>query len=508
MSVADDERLGMLESRLQAADVAEMPPKGGTPTSVELNPAVVHWRRRLQCMTAMYSLFWLLAANLVGLWLAALLIWPNIGHAMGEFTYGRWMPLHMDWQLYGWCSLPLVGLLMRYFLGEGDGVDAHIGFMLWSVALGLGGVMSLHGVVSGKLFLNWSGVARLAFPVAQLVLWAILFCASIARWRRIRKFDTKQWLQFGLLLLLLVSPLALFWTAGATVYPPIDPESGGATGHSLLASSLGIIFIFGLLPYFLKLPPYEGAVVGRRDFTCEDRRSIAANTMRSSRVKPLRMAPAHWRWIYLLGFVISAGVWALLDHGNASNTQPGQILGLGVLLLWMPLLYQYYRAFVWPQRLRMWLGAFFFWWAFLTLSGFISFLPGVLDVMKFTNGLVAHAHLAMAGMLGAFNMLIIGTLGSAEAGDPWADRSAFWLWQVGTLLYVLAMLAQGVREGLDPTVLFGTNAVTTVLYVLRLLAGLIMVAANLRWLARLQAQRNHEWVSHPQSVGEGVCYES
>jgi cytochrome c oxidase cbb3-type subunit 1 len=400
---------------------------------------------------------WLLAANLVGVWLAVVLIWPELGMGMGEFTYGRWMPLHMDWQLYGWCSLPLVGLLMALFFESDSAMDAHVGFFGWSFALAFGGAMSLCGFVSGKLFLNFDGWARIAFPTAQLLLWAVLAAAGYARWQRIIKFDTKQWLLLGLLVLLFVSPISLLWASGADVYPPIDPDSGGATGHSLLASSLGIIFIFGLLPRLLRLKMKTCAKV--------------------------------WTRRYVVAYMLSIGAWSLLDHGNASNTQIGQVLGLCVLLIWVPILRAYYRSFEWPVLMQPWLRAFFFWWGFLTVSGCISFLPGVLDVMKFTNGLVAHAHLAMAGMLGAFNMLILGSLGRVAARDPWADRFGFWCWQVGTFIYVVAMLMQGVREGLDPTVLFGVNRVTTIFYSVRLLAGALLVLANLRWVYLLDGVR-------------------
>ena len=145
------------------------------------------WRRELQLTTAAYSLGWLVAANLVGVWLAALLVWPRLGQLMSEWTYGRWMPLHMDWQLYGWCSLPLVGLLMHYFLSPKNGnrrYELHLGFGAWSLALLIGGWLSLHAVVSGKLFLNWAGLGRVAFPVAQLLLLTILMLASVARFRR------------------------------------------------------------------------------------------------------------------------------------------------------------------------------------------------------------------------------------------------------------------------------------------------------------------------------------
>jgi cytochrome c oxidase cbb3-type subunit I len=438
-----------------------------------MNPSELVWNRRLQGMTALYSMFWLLASNIVGLWLASLLIWPGLGKFAGEFTYGRWMPIHMDWQLYGWCSLPLVGLLMRYFLSDIFKVDAHLGFLVWSIALGLGGILSLNGIVSGKLFLNWSSIGRIAFPVAQTVLWAILANGWYARWQRIGRMDLKFFFQLGMLILLLVSPLALFWTAGNDVYPPIDPESGGATGHSLLASSLGVIGIFGVFPLLLKLKP----------------RSVA----RSRQI------------VYAVAFVISLSIWLLLDHGNASNTQTGQVLGLGILVFWAPLVALYYHAYHWPAGLRKWLHAFFFWLAFLTLNGFINFLPGILDVMKFTNGLVAHAHLAMAGMVSAFNILILGTIGHTEDDDPWCDTLAFWLWQSGVFLYVIAMTIQGVREGLDPTVLFEGNSVTTFFYSLRLVAGGIIIAANLRWLGLLDRLRRGAMAS--TQLGRGIVYE-
>ncbi|MBC2603959.1 hypothetical protein [Puniceicoccus vermicola] len=430
------------------------------------------WSRRLQRATGIYSLGWLLLANLVGLWLATLLVWPGAGKWVGELTYGRWMPLHMDWQLYGWCSLPLVGLLMSFFLKSGDGAEVHLGFLSWSTALVVGGALSLLGVVSGKLFLNWAGVGRVVFPAAQVLLWGILVAASWRRWRTCRRWDRVQSLHAVLLIVLLASPIALFLTSGSETYPPIDPESGGATGHSLLASSLGMIGIFGILPWVLRVPRV-GA--GR---------------------KIVR--------VYAGAFIVSLGIWAVLDHGNASNRSIGQNLGLGVLLGWVPLTLAYYRAFAWQGAIRRWLWAFLFWWGLLTLTGFITFLPGVLDWLKFTNGLVAHAHLAMAGMVSALNMLILGSLGKSGKGDPWADASAFWIWQVGTLLYVVSMMVQGVREGLDPTVLFGPNPTTEVFYRFRWFAGVLLVSANLRWIYCLA----RGWLVRPvvaEVLVKGVC---
>lgn len=410
------------------------------------------WRRQLQQVTAAYSFLWLLLANLVGLWLALLLVWPELAAGLGEWTYGRWMPLHMDWQLYGWCALPLVGLLLSAFLSPRYGSrpgDLHVGFGAWSLALLLGGWSSLHGVVSGKLFLNWQGAGRVAFPVAQMVLVAVLGLAVWGAWHAGRASKLELGIKVGALLLLLSSPLALFITAGREVYPPIDPTSGGATGHSLLASSLGIILIFGLMPWLLRVP------------------------QRATRVN-------QWK-VFAAAYLISCGIWALIEHGNASNESLNQVLGLAVLLAWVPLVVWYHRGFVWPAGLRLWRYAFYAWWGLLTVDGFLTFLPGVLDVLKFTNAMVGHAHLAMAGMVSALNMLILGSLGSVESDDPWLDRSAFWLWQIGTCLYVLVMTVQGVREGLEPQVLWSENRLTHAIYLLRLLAGLLMLAASVRW---------------------------
>ena len=40
-----------------------------------------------------HGVAWLLIANLVGLLLATLLLFPGLNHWLGELTYGRWMPV-------------------------------------------------------------------------------------------------------------------------------------------------------------------------------------------------------------------------------------------------------------------------------------------------------------------------------------------------------------------------------------------------------------------------------
>jgi cytochrome c oxidase cbb3-type subunit 1 len=413
----------------------------------------------------LHSLFWLVAANLVGLLLATELLYPAIGDALAPLTYGRWMPLHLDWQLYGWCSLPLVGALVAWFSPPSPFdlrpsafppslVTGHwslatpqralrTALALWSIALAAGGLSWLLGETSGKLFLDWHGWARPLLPLAMSVLWTVL--ASLAWWHHTRFSRTGLTARIAFLLVLLAIPAALYWSAGDDVYPSVNPDSGGATGASLLGSTLGIIAIFGLLPAFLGIR--------------------ATNTHRSAH-------RAFWAF-----FAFSCAAFAAIDHGHASHHAAGQIIGLAVLLGWLPLTWIYFRRFDWTPATRPWLVAAFGWWTLLVITGLITFLPGYSEQFKFTHGLVAHAHLAMAGLVTSVHVAILNELRPARP-----LRTGFVLWQSACALYVTAMLILGSQESAHAAELFRSESWTQALLTLRLLAGLAMTAASLRWL--------------------------
>ncbi len=59
---------------------------------------------RLVSTIRRHSLGWLVAANAIGVLLAMLLLQPELNDWLAPLTYGRWVPLHLDWQLYGWCA--------------------------------------------------------------------------------------------------------------------------------------------------------------------------------------------------------------------------------------------------------------------------------------------------------------------------------------------------------------------------------------------------------------------
>lgn len=394
---------------------------------------------------ALHAVGWFVAANAVGVWLAAILVWPALGDLLAPLSYGRWMPLHHNWQLYGWCSLPLVGVLMTWILTPehpGRSRHARVALGAWSLALGLGGLSWLSGVVSGKLFLDWHGWAQPLLPLAMLVLWTVL--AAHVWWRRGELTRGGRWARWAVIGALAAVPTVMYFASERSVYPPVNPDSGGATGASLLGSTLGIIMIYGALPRLLGRPVVVGAS----------------------------------RWggegVFWASLAVSWMVFGLIDHGHASHHAWDQLIGLAALIAWVPLAWCRFRAFAWPPGVRWALVLAFTWWLALVANGYWSFLPGVAERLKFTDGLVAHAHLAMAGLVTSMNLAILGVLLPGAMKTTWP----FWLWQAGCAVQVAVLLALGWWQGGAPGDAYRSDVWMTAGYAVRLMAGVGMLLAS------------------------------
>jgi cytochrome c oxidase cbb3-type subunit 1 len=402
---------------------------------------------RILAVAAWHSLAWLVIANGIGLLLATLLLFPGVNGWLGEFTYGRWMPLHLNLQLYGWCSLPLVAWLFKTYRVHCAPASrwGRTTLWMWSAALVVGAVTWLTGHSSGKLFLDWTGYSRILFPLALCFLWLVLAGSLKHHWRGEKHRTAKI---IGLIGLLTVPP-TLYWAASPHVYPAINPVTGGPTGASLLDSTLGIVLILLLLPVGL----------GRRQKP-------------KSRINRLVLG---WYGIELL-------VYLGMGHHDSSNHWPSQFLGLGSLLPWMVMMPLYYQSFDWPRQSRRWRISFLSWWLLLLASGWFAFLPGVLDHLKFTDGLVAHSHLAMAGFVSSLNLFLLANFLDHDAkclNSKWA----FIAWQTGLGFYVVAMAVAGWIEGGDPAFTIVPGVTRNALYAVRLAGGALMFSASVNWLA-------------------------
>ena len=115
------------------------------------------------------------------------------------------------------------------------------------------------------------------------------------------------------------------------------------------------------------------------------------------------------------------------------------------------------------------------------ISGWIMFLPEVADRVKFTNVLVAHSHLAMAGLVTSLHLALLLNLGPGRA----PHAASFWLWQAGCVLHIGALAWLGWKEAAAPTLLYARGGVADLCYGLRLVAGAAMLLASIDWLGTL-----------------------
>jgi cytochrome c oxidase cbb3-type subunit I len=399
---------------------------------------------------AWHSLFWLVFANAIGVLLAILLLLPGLNRQLGEWTYGRWMMVHMNLELYGWASLPLVGFLFRVY-GADRGTIAQWCrpvLWVWSAALGVGVYSWLSGNSSGKLFLDWSGYARVLFPLALLTLWLLLaFALVVGRHQAERKSMLSSAVKVAGLVALFAVPYLIYIKSGPGAYPPVNPDTGGPTGASQLESSLAVVLVLLTLPFGIARRNGSGA------------RTVVVS------------------WIVLAS---EAVLCALMQHGDISHHQPAQYLSLASVLLWLPLVPQYYAAFHWHANTRKWRTALMWWWGALVVTGWIFFLPGVLDHFKFTDGLVGHSFVAMAGF--ASSLLIFAMVQMlGEGGWIFNSIRSIWLWHCGVAAYVVLMTIAGWLEGSDPSFTIVPGLARNVLYVLRLVTGILMLLASLDW---------------------------
>ena len=389
-----------------------------------------------------------MVANAVGLLLSILLIFPKVGLIFGEWTYGRWLPLHLNWQLYGWTALPLVAWVF-FLLPQSRNSLAKascLGIRAWSAVLALGGISWLTGHTSGKIFLDWTGFLRVLFPAVILYLWGVLALA----WYRGEK---RNWFVVPGLLVLLAVPFGLYFASSPEVYPHVDQSTGGPTGASLLNSTLSVVFLLLILPLALRHKP-PGKSLDRLVWGF-----FAVN--------------------FFLGLYSET-----LPH---SHHHPGQITCLASLLLWLGLLPYYYSKQEWKTPHPLWQKAMFVWLGVLILNGFITFLPGILDRLKFSNALVAHSHLAMAGFTTSLLIFVLQQILPQKIALRMNNRRAFWSWHLATAGYIVLMIFAGIFESTDPSFLTYPGVLRDTLYGLRSLSGLALFLVSIHWWKALQS---------------------
>lgn len=380
--------------------------------------------------------------------MATLLVWPRAGEGLGALSYGRWATLHLDLLLYGWSALPLVGLLLRGVGAAGSRPRWSIGAVwLWSGSLLFAASWWLAGHTSGRLFVEWSGPARGLFTANLVWLWCVLASSLVDR--RIGDGRRRAWRAMVVVALAPV-PWAFWSGTRVTFHPPINPASGGPTGDGLLASSLGLVVVFLLTPLLLELPQVGGR-----------------------------------RWIRVIWLLLGLHFALFLAwRGEHSHRDPREVAALASVALWLPFVIRAWRSYAWPAAARRWRHALLGWSSFLVVTAVLPYLwPELLDAWKFTDVLVAHAHLAMAGVVTAFVAVVLVSLAEGTTlQHVLAPRGSFWTWQAGCIVFVASMALLGTLEAGRPDLLYRPSTAASVLLWVRCAAGVAMTGAAVSWL--------------------------
>lgn len=387
-----------------------------------------------------HALAWLVIGNSVGLYLALLLIYPD--WQAGALTYGRWVPVHLNVQLYGWTSLPLVAWLIAVYEVDQSRVASWgpAAVWAWSAALVIGICHWLGAHTSGKIFLDWQSAGLWALMLAMMFLWCVLMASWQERslqWSTARKKTT-----FIALLGLALVQATLAFAASPAVYPPIDCTTGGPTGSSLQGSALLVIGLMLLLP------------------------RVALDRRHNRKERGI--------WLF---FGFSWLVFGVIETIGGTHHDVHQIASMLCLLPWIWLIPMDWARFVWPAGSRAWRLAMIGWWCLLVVNGLLVYQPGVLDRLKFTQALVAHSHLAMAGFTTSFCALLIVLLTKRRMSGAIPVA----IWHLAVLVMILSLTISGWHEGKDPSWMLAQETWRAFGFIIRAQCGGLMLAVSLLW---------------------------
>jgi cytochrome c oxidase cbb3-type subunit I len=390
-----------------------------------------------------HALAWLVVGNAVGLYLSVLLLAPS--WQLAPWTYGRWVPVHLNVQLYGWTALPLVAWLFSIYEVDRSRFAnwAPAAVWAWSSALAMGAYHWLNGTTGGKIFLDWKDAALWGFVVAMVMLWLVL-CLS---WKDQASHWTLRKMKATLagLIGLAFVPVSIIITASPKTYPPVDRLTGGPSGSSLLGSSLIVVGLILLLPRVLGTPGKGKAGWGTWSY-------FAACWLYFGIAEAIGGTHLDW-WQNSALFLMPPWAWLLIRDGE---------------------------GFSWPPTSRLWRVSMLGWWGALTLTGYLMYFPWILERIKFTQGLVAHSHLAMAGFTTSFCAFLIVLMTGRNFG---AWKSAL-IWQGSVLAMLLILATMGWQEGLEPSWMITQPTWREAGLVLRSLCGVLMLLVSINWFAQ------------------------
>ena len=429
---------------------------------------------------AVTTVIWGIIGMLVGVLLAAQLIWPSLTMDISWLSYGRLRPLHTNAVIFAFGGSALFAT--SYYCVQRTCharlfSDHLAAFTFWGwQAVIVGAVVTLPlGLTMGKEY------AELIWPLAILValVWvayAVVFFGTIVK-RKVRHIYVANWF-FGAFILTvavlhIVNNLAIptslthsYPIYSGTVDAMVQWWYGqNAVGFFLTAGFLGMMYYF--------VPKQSGRPVYSYRLSIVHFWSLIAIYMWAG--------PHHLHytalpdWVQTLGMVFSimllAPSWGGMINGIMTLSGAWHKLRTDPILRFMIVALSFYGM--------------------STFEGPMMSIKTVNALSHYTDWTIGHVH---SGALGWVAMISIGSLyslfprlfGTEGMYSTRLIEWHFWTSTIGTVLYIVAMWIAGVMQGLmwrtfndDGTLTYTFIEVlkqTEPYYMLRLLGGLIFLS--------------------------------
>ncbi len=432
---------------------------------------------------AIMTVVWGIVGMLVGVILAAQLLWPDLTYGIPFLSYGRLRPLHTNAVIFafGGCALFATSYYVvqrtchtRLFAGP----LASFTFWGWQLVILLAAVTLPLGITSGKEY------AELEWPIDILitlvwVAYAIVFFGTLVK-RKVPHIYVANWffggfiLTVALLHLVNSAEIPVTLTKSYSAYPGVQDAmvqwwyGHNAVGFFLTAGFLGMMYYF--------VPKQAGRPVYSYRLSVVHFWALIFTYMWAG--------PHHLHytalpdWAQSLGMIFSlillAPSWGGMINGIMTLSGAWHKLRTDPILKFLITSLSFYGM--------------------STFEGPMMSIKTVNSLSHYTDWTIGHVH---SGALGWVAMISIGSLyyliprlfGRTEMHSVRAITLHFWVATIGVVLYIAAMWIAGVMQGLmwravnaDGTLTYSfveSVKASYPFYAIRLLGGAMYLAGML-----------------------------
>jgi len=432
---------------------------------------------------AVMTVVWGVVGMLVGVIIAAQLIWPDLTFGISWLSYGRLRPLHTNAVIFAFGGSALFAT--SYYVVQrtcharlfSDGLAAFT-FWGWQAIIVLAAVTLPLGVTSGKEY------AELEWPIDILialvwVAYAVVFFGTIWK-RKVPHIYVANWF-FGAFILTVAllhivnsaEMPASFWKSYSAYAGAQDAMVQWWYGHNAVGFFLTAGFL-GMMYYFL--PKQDGRPVYSYRLSVVHFWALIFTYMWAG--------PHHLHytalpdWAQSIGMVFSlillAPSWGGMINGIMTLSGAWHKLRTDPILKFLIVSLSFYGM--------------------STFEGPMMSIKTVNALSHYTDWTIGHVHSGALGWVGLVSMgslyyLIPRLYGRTEMWSVPLINTHFWISTIGIVLYIAAMWIAGVMQGLmwravseDGTLTYTfieSVKATYPFYAIRLLGGLLYLSGML-----------------------------